>query len=150
MDGEYFHNPLAYDEQAVAEKLGIYDYSPKPENDVNINLKLALMQEELSNSKKQVAQLQKNKFNSKRETFVSGGCNCGASEGFKSKSISDMEESMFDNKKILTFLVVILAAFCVIQYISYHNENRELMNIMYMLLKHQEQSAAPAPQKTAV
>lgn len=138
MDGDYLHNPLAYDEQVVAEKLGIYDYSPKPENDVNVNLELALMREELTNSKRQLARLQRRSTPvDKRETFVSGGCGCGSSEGFScNKSIkSDIGEMSFDNKKLLTFLVIILAAFCIIQYISYRNENRELLDMMCTLMK---------------
>lgn len=72
MDGDYFHNSLAYDEQVVAEKLGIYDYSPKPSDDVNINLKLALMQEELANSKRQLSQLKRNAPRKQRRNFVRG------------------------------------------------------------------------------
>lgn len=146
MDGDYFHNSLAYDEQVVAEKLGIYDYSPKPSDDVNINLKLALMQEELANSKRQLSQLKRNTPKQTRENFVSGGCGCESSEGFtcnakgnvqKGKSQKpDIEESILDNKKLLLFLVIILAAFCIIQYISYKNENRELLDMMCMLMKH--------------
>lgn len=147
MDGDYFHNSLAYDEQVVAEKLGIYDYSPKPSDDVNINLKLALMQEELANSKRQLSQLKRNAPKQTRENFVSGGCGCGSSEGFRNKPAQkpDIEESILDNKKLLLFLVIILAAFCIIQYISYKNENRELLDMMCMLMKH---TASSAPSQT--
>ena len=150
MDDNYFHNSLAYDERVVAEKLGIYDYSPKPSDDVNINLKLALLQEELANSKKQLSQLKRKTPKQTRETFVSGGCECGSSEGFSSKNKSTQksgtDESILDNKKLLLFLVIILAAFCIIQYISYKNENKELIDMMCMLMKHTTSSTSSQTQ----
>lgn len=157
MDDDYFHNSLAYDEQLVAEKLGIYDYSPKPSDDVNINLKLALVQEELANSKKQLSQLKRNNTPKQtRETFVSGGCGC---EGFTCNAKtnvqngktqpSDVEEFILDNKKLLLFLVIILAAFCIIQYISYKNENKELLDMICMLMKHTTAASPPGNSTTS-
>ncbi len=144
MATDYFHDPLSYDEQVVAEKLGIYDYSPKPENDVNMNLRMALLQEELNTSKKRIASLQRAGQKSKRETFVggvSGGCGCGGStEGLCGKSTTpDKEDDIFGfgNKKLLLFLVIILAAFCVMQYISYRNETKEMLDMMCALLQNQ-------------
>ncbi len=128
MATDYFYNPLGYDEQIVAEKLGMYEYTPKPENDVNINLKMALLKEELESSKRQVDQLRRSNKSQKRETFVAD-----KSEGFNLKD--KPESDILDNKKLLLFLVVILVVFCVVQYFSYRNETKEMMEMMCLLLQ---------------
>ncbi len=148
MATDYFHNPLGHDEQIVAEKLGIYEYSPKPENDVNMNLRMALLKEELESSKRQMSQLRKANKPQKRETLVSGGCGCGGSDGFRANaklsSDSPDEKGIFDNKKLLIFLVIVLAAFCVMQYFAYRNETKELMEMMCMLMQSKGITQTPA------
>jgi len=118
MSNDFMFNPLAYDEQVVAEKLGLQDYAPNDSLDVNVNLKLALLKEELAQSQRQVKRLKANQ-QPKRETFTSGGCGCSEGLCSKSKSEDDSVLSLFNDKKILTFLVIVLATFCVLQYWSY-------------------------------
>ena len=131
MASDYFYNPLAHDEQIIAEKLGIYDYSVKPENDVNVNLKLALLQEELNNSKKQLQ---------KQDSFISRGCSCNKSNDAKMPSdakltANDNDTLNFNDKKILLFLVIILAVICVVQYFSHNNDTKELLDIMCAIMQ---------------
>ena len=133
MTSDYFNNPLAFDEQIIAEKLGIYDYAPTRENDVNLNLKLALLQEELRNSKKQLAQ-------SKRETFIPNKKQC------KCQQEDDSNDDILDfnskeSKKILLFLIVLLVAFCVFQYMSYKSEAKEMMEMLCIMLQAQKNSS---------
>ena len=143
MTSDYFNDPLAFDEQIIAEKLGIYDYSPKLENDVNMNLKLALLQEELNNSKKQVNYLRQ----SKREHFTPNKkqhktCNC-------QKEHDDILE-WTPSKKTLLFLIVILVAFCVLQYFTFKSETKELIELMYMMLKESRAANTAAPVKNEI
>ncbi len=150
MDTDHYYNPLALDEQVIAEKLGIYDYVNKPDTDVNVNLKIALLQEELANSKKTIDSLRKKQPPTRRETFVSGGADggsCGCGEGFKGTvaenaskktSCSCQEwsiDSILGNKRILTFIIIILVVFCVFQYLSYRSENREIFDMLKEFLK---------------
>ena len=60
MDDPY--NSLAFDEQVIAEKLGLYDNTAKVENDLNANVKMALLQNELEKNKKRVAQLERRRL----------------------------------------------------------------------------------------
>ncbi len=129
MTSDYFNDPLAFDEQIIAEKLGIYEYGPKSENDVNMNLKLALLEEELRTSQKQVDNLKKNK----RENFVPNKhtekCSCK-----QDWDVFDWEPS----KKVLMFLIVILVVFCVLQYFTFKSEAKEMMELVYMMMKAQQ------------
>jgi hypothetical protein len=110
-----------------------------------MNLKLALLQDELAVSKRQIEQLKTTK--PKRENFVSGGC-CSM-DGFHSKKdVPVPDETIFDNKKLLIFLVIVLAAFCIVQYITYRNENRELFEMLCYLVKNN--GTPPSNQPTPV
>lgn len=148
MSNDYFYNPLGHDEQIIAEKLGMYEYTNKPENDVNTNLQVALLKEELENSKRRVAQLQTAINPPKREHFVAGGgCGCQAKRAVRPEPVApEAAEPIVFDKKLLIFLVIIMAVFCVLQYYSYKNETRELMEMLCMLASQQaKQSGAGQP-----
>jgi hypothetical protein len=125
MTSDYFTNPLAFDEQIIAEKLGIYDYSPTQENDVNLNLKVALLQEELNNSKQQLA------YFKKRESFTPNKHYCSKCK--KHDDTASQEED--DTKKLMMFLIIILFVFCVVQYFSYKSEAKEMIEMMYIIMQ---------------
>lgn len=106
-------NQLAHDERVIAEKLGIYDYTPKPSADINMNIKLAMYKEELKAKQQRIDELERLRTMSgspytsresgsqstsresgsstghresgsnRREHFTGGSCGC-ASEGMKS------------------------------------------------------------------
>ena len=128
MTSDYFNNPLAYDEQIIAEKLGLYEYTPTKENDVNLNLKIALLQEELRNSKVQV----------KRENFTPNHhcAKCSA----KPADDDFLDLNSKESKKIMLFLIILVVVFCVFQYMSYKSEAKEMMELVYMMLRAQQQN----------
>jgi len=137
MSNDYLSNPLAYDEQIIAEKLGIYDYSNKYENDVNTNLKIALLEEELRNSKTQLNQLKK----STREQFVPNKKQCKCSQSDNSDVDDFLDFNNKEVKKIVLFLIILLVAFCVFQYMAYKSESQELMQLVYLMLQSQQNAA---------
>ena len=162
-----YANPVGYDQRLIMDKLGYDTYSTiekKKPDSVNDRLRLALLEHELAESRRklsdadnkpQVIRDADNKPQVIRETFVSGGggCVCGASEGMRSRSnrydLEDGETIMgISMKKFMVILVVIMAAFCVIQYFSYKNEMHELMSAMCLMLKNNEAVNQTAAQAT--
>lgn len=145
------YNSISYDEQLVAEKLGMFDY--KPESfDINSNIKMALMQEELDRAKKQLESKKHVLPDDKREHFT-GGCGCNATEGFKgaqnTPSINDKYSSldlsmMLSDRKILILLVIILVTVCFVQYFSYQTKLQELTQLIYSVIKLQSGHVHPS------
>ena len=69
--------------------------------------------------------------------------------GYASYDLEDGETIMgISMKKFMVILVVIMAAFCVIQYFSYKNEMHELMSAMCLMLKNNEAVNQTAAQAT--
>lgn len=156
---DIYNNPLSFDEQIIAEKLGVPEYinPSKDINDINSKLKLALAQSELQKVKAENAKLLKESDVSKRETFV-GNCGCG-SEGFSVKYKNKKEgcqihrhynnddsddeynlieyfENLFKDRKVLLFMIFILLIFCVVQYLSYKSEMKEMMENVSIMMQH--------------
>jgi hypothetical protein len=110
MDIEYFHNPLAYDDKLLYDKLD--EPVPRTE-DINSKMELMLVQEKVKKQEKELLrkniqlenmakQSQKIQPFPTREHFTSGGCGCSV-EGFKSNN-----QEQDDTKKLLIFMVVVL------------------------------------------
>lgn len=139
-----YTNPVGYDQRLIMDKLG-YDTPSTVEksNNVNDRLRLALLEHELAESRRKLQEVDVSKKQATRETFVSGGsCGCGSAEGMKSKprqtyqELEDGETIMgLSMKKFMIILVIIMAAFCVIQYFSHQSEMREIMSAMCLMLK---------------
>ena len=142
MDNDVMFNPLAYDEQVIAEKLGMNDYAPSRSSDLNTNLKIALLQEELAASKRRIQQMTRTKPT--RETFVGGGCGCEGMETPATPAVTSESANPFsellDNKKFLLFLVIVLLAVCVMQYFSHRSENKEILDAVYAAMRQQNPS----------
>jgi len=169
MDNDVMYNPLAYDQQVLAEKLGMMDYAPKPSVNLNTSLKIALLQEQLDSSQRRIKQMeQQQKKESVRENFVGCGCQNAKSNREKSnreKSNRDSNEvnssddedeldhlsRLLTNRKVLLFLIVLLVVFCVMQYFSYKSENAELANMMMTLMRQQQglPPASPLPSSSS-
>ncbi len=156
MDSIDINNPLSssYSENILMEKLGIRDAAYKESDSMNHAIQVALLQQELETNKRKVQELEKNKhteYKTRREHFT-GGCDCGGSEGMQSKErkIRDDTVDMFglNNKKVLLILVVILAAFCIIQYFSYKNEMKEMMMMICTMIRDNKTTANTGPINT--
>lgn len=143
---------LAHDEQIVAEKLGLYEYSSKPQDDINSNVQIALMRAELDKSRERGIRLEEQLKKLKpREHFTSGGCGCGGTEGMesskctcqrKAKKCNDDDlsglDSLLDNRKVLLMLLFIMFVFCIMQYFSHQSEMKEMRSVLRsVLVQHQ-------------
>jgi len=149
-----YANPFEFDQRLVMSRLECpINTAAAPCLDVNDRIKNALLEQQLAESKKKIETLT---AESKREHFVSGGCGCGGTDGMKPKRRSHFSDDDDDDsdkilglgmKKFLIILVVIMAAYCVIQYYTHQNEMREMMAAMCAMLKnHPGPAHQPAPQ----
>ncbi len=138
-----YANPIGFDQRLIMGKLGYDTPSQIERPNVNDRLKVALVEQELAESRKKIAQLESNnKKETSREHFTVGG-NCGcSSEGMKSNKCScrsniDPDDNIMgiSTKKFLIILVVVMAAFCVIQYFSRQTEMREMMAVLYSVIR---------------
>ena len=126
MDNDIY-DAFAYDEHVISEKLGLMD-----DTSLNANLKIALLQNELDQNKKQLDIIKKksNKINTnKKEHFTTKDDNLISNDIFNLSSLITID------KKTLIFIVFILFIFCIVQYISHKNEISELMNIIQSIIK---------------
>lgn len=142
MDVIDFNNPMSasYNDNIIMEKIGIRDSTYRESDSMNNAIQLALLQQELETNKRKMAELEKNK-QPRREHFTGGECGC-ASEGMCSKKTKCgcTDSSInFDNKKILLILVVVMVAFCVMQYFSYKNEMKEMLMLVCTMIKQNTQ-----------
>jgi len=160
MQDDMFYNPLAHDEQILAEKLGMYDYAPRKQksaqnsSDINTELKMALLTEELQNNKKKLANALRRKDinsesedseeesdykrtkHSKREAFSpSPRCNCGCQKPTE-------QESILENPRVLLFLVAVLFVFCIMQYFTHKSEMAEVMQVLCNMVQKPNGTAA--------
>jgi hypothetical protein len=139
-----YANPVGFDQRLIMGKLGYETPSMIESPNVNERLKAALVEQELAESRRKIAGLEAEAAKPTREHFVSGGCGCSSSEGMrsgcrnKSRSHDDDDGDTIMGltiKKFLVILVVIMAAFCVIQYFSHQNEMREMIAAMCAMMK---------------
>jgi hypothetical protein len=138
-----FSDTLSYDQQILAEKLGVTDHSFRPTDELNNNIQIAVLRNELETSKKVINALKNS--NIQREHFT-GGCGCNGTEGMhgstcrhkkRAEFSDDSLESQFglSHKKLLMILVIVLAAFCVVQYFSYKSDVKEMMQMMMVMMQ---------------
>ena len=155
-----YSNPIGYDQRLIMDKLG-YDTPGAVEkpNNVNDRLRVALLEHELAESRRKLADVDISKKQLPvRETLSSGKCESCSSknsdiEGMRSRNLDygDGETIMGLNmKQFLIVMIVIIAAFCVIQYFSHQTEMRELMSAMCLMLKDSGRGVQVAPQTQAV
>ena len=145
-----FNNPSSssFGDSIIAEKIGLRDSSYNQVNDMNSAIQVALLQQELERNKRQMQELEKSRQTT-REHF-DGGCGCGV-EGLRNKKSSckqcpsssnsnvrdssDSESVIYGvDKRILLILVIVLAAFCIVQYFSYKSELKEMMTLLCVML----------------
>lgn len=156
MENEVMFNPLSYDEQIVAEKIGAYEYAPQfISNDMNTSIRMAMLEEELANSKRQIKQLKNDKA-PQRETFAGKESPLNLSKIFNQEApvkhvVTGNQESnslsdIFTDKRFLILIVFMLIAFCIMQYFTYKNEMKDMFEMVYTLLQKQPTSAVPLVQ----
>jgi hypothetical protein len=148
MDISELHaNPVLFDELIIGAKFGSdFERSSLKQQTSNDKIRTALLENELSETKKKLAQKET------RDGFTGGGCGCGSIEGMhkgthntcKSDSSErplsdDLNDllGVFNNRKFLIILVFVLAAFCIVQYFNHKNETREMIDLMCAMLKQQ-------------
>lgn len=144
-----YANPIGFDQRLIMDKLG-YDTPSTIERSGNVNerLRLALLEHELDESRRKLQEVDITKRQPAKETFVSGGsggsCGCsGGSEGMRSRHHRSEYRELEDGdtvlgmsiKKFMIIIIVIMAAFCVSQYLTHQHEMRELMAAMCMMMK---------------
>ena len=141
MDILDINNPLSssFTDNIIAEKLNLRDSTYKENDGMNTAIQMALLQQELETNKRKLKEYEKNSLDSgksnTREHFA-GGCGCSKNKPTcKCESENYAGSSILDNKKILILLIIILAAFCIVQYFSYKNEMKEMMMILCSLIK---------------
>lgn len=146
-------NPVLYDEQMLSDKFGSdFERSCSRVVQTDDKIRAALLENELSELRKQLASKEQTQVvNSKRDGFTGGGCGC-SSEGmrnnrkyYQSDDDDDDIYNLYGNKKLLLILVFILAAVCVMQYFNSKNESREMFEMLCSLLKQQQSSATAKP-----
>lgn len=153
----------SFGDSIIAEKLGLRDSSYNQVNDMNSAIQVALLQQELERNKRQMQELEKLRHTT-REHFDGGcGCGveglrnkkssckqCQSSSHSSNNSLSnnslsnsnlngrdssDSESVIYGvDKRILLILVIVLAAFCIVQYFSYKSEMKEMMMILCAML----------------
>lgn len=141
MDINALHaNPVLFDELIIGAKFGSdFERSSTKQSTSDDKIRTALLENELSETKKKLAQKET------RDGFT-GGCGCGSSEGmnkgykqerYPSNNLDDLDDLMgvFTNRKFLIILVFILAAFCVVQYFNHKSETREMLDLMCAMMK---------------
>lgn len=146
MDIIDINNPLSssYTDNILMEKIGIRDSSYKESDNMNHIIQMALLQQELEANKRKLNELEKSREKQNHREHFTSGCDCSSTEGMHDKKTKcrhkhDSEEPVdslgLNNKKILMILVIVLAAFCIIQYFSYKSEMKEMMMMLCSLLK---------------
>jgi hypothetical protein len=125
MDFDNLYNSLSYDEMLLSEKLGLVnDYRP---NKVVIDNKRTQNRERAKEIELQ--NRIKNELMKQRIEDTSKDCSHIRDGSQKSIELDDMDELV--TKKVLLFLIVILAAFCIIQYFN----QQQLSNSLNQLLQ---------------
>lgn len=119
-------DPLSFDEQLVAEKIGIHDarnFSQR-NNDLNSSLKLALMKEELASRERMIQKLQASQKR-EREKFT-------VNEQESQPNTSSKVFSLSTTDTLIIFIVILLIV-CVLQYLTIRDQSSEIMNMIKLL-----------------
>jgi hypothetical protein len=141
MANDFMRNRLDFEQYLISEKLGLKE---EWENDINTNLQLELLRDELAKNKRLVREMQDNKMRetfSTKEQVIGGRIGSSATATTTTAApnaaapVSDSFLSIFDDKRVLLFLVIVLFAICIMQYLHDRNRTNDFINMMCMLKK---------------